>query len=338
MSRKAFILGISGQDGSYLAELLLSKGYEVHGLIRRTNQAENQPAILSDNDSGRKPSIQLHYGDVTDGQALTSLFLDVAPDEVYNLAAQSHVRISFDLPVYTMMTVGLGALHVLEAARHLNQIQPVRVFQASSSEMYGKALQSPQSETTPLNPQSPYACAKVYAHFQTLNYRQSYKLFACSGIMYNHESPRRGETFVTRKITRAATRIKLGLQSKLFLGNLDARRDWGYAKDYVESMWLMLQHDVADDFVIATGRTATIREFLDIVFGSLDLDWRHFVEVDPRYFRPTDIDMLVGDASKAREVLGWMPHTSLEELAKLMVAHDLELAQRELRGHASSEV
>jgi GDPmannose 4,6-dehydratase len=337
MSRKALILGISGQDGSYLAELLLSKGYEVHGLIRRTNQADNPPLLFQDGDLGSKPSLQLHYGDVTDGQALTSLFLDVAPDEVYNLAAQSHVRVSFDLPVYTMMTVGLGALHVLEAARQLNQNQPVRVFQASSSEMYGKALQTPQNEATAFNPQSPYACAKVYAHFQTLNYRQSYKLFACSGIMYNHESPRRGESFVTRKITRAATRIKVGLQSKLFLGNLDARRDWGYAKDYVESMWLMLQHEVADDFVIATGSTATIREFLEIVFGSLDLDWRQFVEIDARYFRPTDIEMLVGNACKAREVLGWSPETTLEELAALMVAHDLELAKQELRGHTGSE-
>ena len=260
---------------------------------------------------------------------MANLVQEVEPDEIYNLAAQSHVRVSFDLPVYTLMTVGMGALHVLEAARLLNQRKPVRVYQASSSEMFGQALETPQRETTPFNPQSPYACAKLYAHFQARNYRDSYGLFTSSGILFNHESPRRGETFVTRKITRAATRIKLGLQSKLYLGNLEARRDWGYARDYVESMWLMLQQDTPDDFVVATGRSTTIREFLDIVFSRLELAWQRHVETDPRYSRPPEVDRLAGDASQARQELGWQPHTSLEQLAELMVAHDLQLASHD---------
>ena len=271
---------------------------------------------------------------MTDGQALTNLVLEIEPDEIYNLGAQSHVRVSFDQPVYTLMTDGVGALNVLEAARILNKRKQTRVYQASSSEMYGAVLETPQSETTPFNPQSPYACAKVYAFFQTINYRRSYGLFASNGILFNHESPRRGETFVTRKITRAATRIKLGLQKKLYLGNLDSKRDWGYAKDYVEAMWLMLQHSEPDDFVVATGETYSIRDFLDMVFGELDLEWDKFVEIDPRYFRPAEVDLLLGDPSKAKSKLGWSPATDARELARIMVEHDLELAQRELHSNS----
>jgi GDPmannose 4,6-dehydratase len=255
--------------------------------------------------------------------------LSLEPDEIYNLGSQSHVRVSFDQPVYTLMTDGVGALNVLEAARILNQKKHVRVYQASSSEMYGAVLETPQKETTPFNPQSPYACAKVYAFFQTINYRRSYGLFSCNGILFNHESPRRGETFVTRKITRAATRIKLGLQKSLFLGNLDAKRDWGFAKDYVEAMWLMLQQDQPDDFVIATGQTYSIREFLQMVFSKLDLDWTKYVQIDPRYFRPAEVDLLLGDPSKANRMLGWTSKTTLDQLASIMVEHDLELAKRE---------
>ena len=255
--------------------------------------------------------------------------LDVAPDEIYNLGAQSHVRVSFDAPAYTVQTTGIGALNVLEAARQLNKNHPVRVYQASSSEMFGDVLQSPQNETTPFQPQSPYACAKVYAFHQTVNYRKAYDLFACNGILFNHESPRRGETFVTRKITRAATRIKLGLQDKLFLGNLDVKRDWGYAKDYVEGMWRMLNHDKPDDYVLATGESRTIRQFLDYAFEHLDLDWNKHVEIDPRYFRPTEVSLLQGDYSKAKRVLGWEPTVSCQELATLMVEHDLDLARNE---------
>lgn len=333
----ALITGITGQDGSYLAELLLDKGYQVHGLVRRsssfsTGRIEHLYRDIHDN-----PQLLLHYGDLTDGQALTNLVLQLEPDEIYNLGAQSHVRVSFDQPVYTLLTDGVGALNVLEAARILNQRRPVRVYQASSSEMYGEVLETPQTERTPFNPQSPYACAKVYAYYQTVNYRRSYGLFASNGILFNHESPRRGETFVTRKITRAATRIKLGLQKKLYLGNLDARRDWGYAKDYVLAMWLILQHDRPDDYVIATGRTHSIRDFLDLVFGHLQLDWQQYVEIDPRYFRPAEVDLLLGDPGKAERELGWKPETDLASLARIMVEHDLELAERERQQkHASS--
>jgi GDPmannose 4,6-dehydratase len=271
----------------------------------------------------------LHYGDLTDGQALTNLVQEIEPDEIYNLGAQSHVRVSFDQPVYTLMSDGVGALNVLEAARLLNKRKKVKVYQASSSEMFGMVLETPQTEKTPFNPQSPYACAKVYAFYQTVNYRRSYDLFASNGILFNHESPRRGETFVTRKITRAATRIKLGMQKKLYLGNIDAKRDWGYAKDYVEAMWLMLQHSEPDDFVIATGKTATIREFLDLTFNHLGLKWEDYVEIDPRYFRPAEVDLLLGDGSKAKDKLGWTPKTDLAELARLMVESDLELAKKE---------
>ena len=334
MTKSAIITGITGQDGSYLAELLLEKGYRVHGVVRRSSSFSTGRIDHLYRDIHESPSLMLHYGDLTDGQALTNLVLDLEPDEIYNLGAQSHVRVSFDQPVYTLMTDGVGALNVLEAARILHRRKPVRVYQASSSEMYGKVLETPQSETTPFNPQSPYACAKVYAFFQTVNYRRSYGLFACNGILFNHESPRRGETFVTRKITRAATRIKMGLQKKLYLGNLDAKRDWGYAKDYVEAMWRMLQQDEPDDFVIASGATYSIREFLDLVFSELDLEWNKYVEVDPRYFRPAEVDLLLGDASKARQKLGWTPQTDVRALAKLMVEHDLELAKRELHGRS----
>lgn len=331
MSKKALITGITGQDGSYLAELLLEKGYEVHGIVRRcstfnTGRIDHIYKDPHETDA----QIFLHYGDLTDGQSLTNLVLDVQPDEIYNLGAQSHVRVSFDSPVYTLHAVGGGALNVLEAARQLNKQKEVRVYQASSSEMFGDVVETPQSENTPFRPQSPYACAKVYAFHQTVNYRHAYDLFATNGILFNHESPRRGETFVTRKITRAATRIKLGLQDKLFLGNLDARRDWGYAKDYVEGMWMMLQHEEPDDFVLATGETFAIRDFLDFVGEHLDWDWEPHVEIDPRYFRPTEVNLLLGDCSRAKEKLGWEPKTSCRELAQLMADHDLELARNEI--------
>ena len=329
-SKTALITGITGQDGSYLAELLLEQGYQVHGIVRRSstfNTDRIDHIYVDPHDSDAR--LFLHYGDLTDGQNLTNLVLNIEPDEIYNLGAQSHVRVSFDAPVYTVQTTAVGALNVLEAARQLNQKQPVRVYQASSSEMFGDVVETPQTEKTPFQPQSPYACAKVYAFHQTVNYRHAYDLFACNGILFNHESPRRGETFVTRKITRAATRIKLGLQDKLYLGNLDAKRDWGYAKDYVRGMWMMLQHDTPDDYVLATGETYTIRQFLDYTFEHLELDWKDYVETDPRYFRPTEVDLLLGDYSKAKEVLGWEPETSCQDLAKLMVDHDLELARNE---------
>ncbi len=329
--KTALITGITGQDGSFLAELLLEKGYDVHGLVRRSSTfgTERIEHLYQDpHESGTR--LQLHYGDLTDGLGLTNLILDVEPDEIYNLGAQSHVRVSFDQPVYTLMSDGVGALNVLEAARQLNKRKESRVYQASSSEMFGKVLETPQSETTPFNPQSPYACAKVYAFHQTVNYRRSYDMFATNGILFNHESERRGETFVTRKITRAATRIKLGLQEKLYLGNLDAKRDWGYAKDYVEAMWLMLQQDEPDDYVIATSETTTVRDFLELTFGQLELDWKKYVEIDPRYYRPAEVDLLLGDATKAREKLGWSPQTDLKQLVGIMVDHDLQLADREL--------
>ena len=330
MRRRAFITGVTGQDGSYLAELLLEKDYEVHGLVRRSSTfgTERIDHIYRDPHS-EGVQFHLHYGDLTDGQGLTNLVLDLEPDEIYNLGAQSHVRVSFDQPAYTLQATGAGALNVLEAARQLHKRKTVKVYQASSSEMFGDVIETPQTETTPFRPQSPYACAKVYAFHQTINYRASYDLFAVNGILFNHESPRRGETFVTRKITRAATRIKLGLQEKLFLGNLDARRDWGYAKDYVHGMWLMLQHETPQDFVLATGETQTVRRFAELVFEQLELDPDEFIEVDPRYFRPAEVDLLLGDASKAQTALGWKAKTTLEELAHLMVEHDLELARRE---------
>jgi GDPmannose 4,6-dehydratase len=329
LTRRALITGITGQDGSYLAELLLEKGYEVHGLVRRSSSfnTERIDHIYQDpHEPGAR--LFLHYGDLTDGQNITNLILDIEPDEIYNLGAQSHVRVSFDQPVYTAQTVAMGALNVLDAARQLNKRRPVRVYQASSSEMYGDVMETPQTEATPFRPQSPYACAKVYAFHQTANYRQAYDLFACNGILFNHESPRRGETFVTRKITRAATRIKLGLQDALYLGNLDAKRDWGYAQDYVDAMWRMLQHSEPDDCVIATGETHTVREFLELAFRLVDLDWRDFVKLDARYMRPTEVNLLLGDSSKAQRILDWRPRTTFQELVRIMVEHDLQLARQ----------
>lgn len=329
-SRKALITGITGQDGSYLAEFLLAKGYEVHGVVRRSSSF-NTERIEHLYEDPHEPGARLflHYGDLTDGTALSNLVLSVEPDEIYNLGAQSHVRVSFDQPLFTVDVDALGTLRILEAARQLQRRQPVRVYQASSSEMYGKVHEVPQRETTPFHPRSPYACAKVFSFYQTVNYREAYGLHASNGILFNHESPWRGETFVTRKITRAATRIKEGLQEKVYLGNLDAKRDWGYAKDYVEAMWLMLQQDEPDDYVIATGETHSVREFLELTFEHLGLRADDHVVVDPRYFRPSEVDLLLGDATKAREKLGWRAETSFSELVKLMVESDWMLAREE---------
>ncbi|NEO20202.1 MULTISPECIES: GDP-mannose 4,6-dehydratase [unclassified Moorena] len=325
--KRALITGITGQDGSYLAELLLEKGYEVHGIIRRTStfNTDRIDHIYQD-PHNPQTRLFLHYGDLTDGLTLQRILEDVQPIEVYNLGAQSHVRVSFDSPEYTVDATGMGTLRLLEAVRHYQQRigSQVRFYQAGSSEMFGLVQAVPQSETTPFYPRSPYACAKVYAHWQTINYRESYGLFACNGILFNHESPRRGETFVTRKITRALARIVAGQQKKLYLGNLDARRDWGYAKDYVRAMWLMLQQDEPDDYVVATGQTQSIREFLDIAFGLVNLDWQQYVEIDPRYFRPAEVDLLLGDATKANTILGWQPSVSFKQLVEIMVNADLQ--------------
>jgi GDPmannose 4,6-dehydratase len=325
--KKALITGITGQDGSYLAELLLDKGYEVWGIVRRSSSFHTKRIDHLYQDPHEDPRLKLVYGDLTDGSNLAHIVYDIQPDEVYNLGAQSHVRVSFDMPIYTVNSDALGTLRLLEAIRSMKN--PPRFYQASSSEMYGKVLETPQSERTPFYPRSPYGCAKVYSFWQTVNYREAYGLYACNGILFNHESPRRGETFVTRKITRAAARIKVGLQDKLYLGNLDARRDWGFAKDYVEAMWLILQQDIAEDYVIATGETHSVREFLDEVFGYLGLDWQEYVEIDPRYFRPTEVDVLQGDASKARRQLGWEPKVSFRELARLMADDDMRRANRD---------
>ncbi|MGB3293731.1 MAG: GDP-mannose 4,6-dehydratase [Phormidesmis sp.] len=326
-SKRALITGITGQDGSYLAELLLDKGYEVHGIIRRTstfNTDRIDHIYVDPHQEGAK--IFLHYGDLNDGTMLRRILEQVMPQEVYNLGAQSHVRVSFDSPEYTVDTVAMGALRLLEAIRDYQQRtgEQVRFYQAGSSEMFGKVQHVPQSEETPFYPRSPYSCAKVYAHWQTINYRESYDMFATNGILFNHESPRRGETFVTRKITRALARIVAGQQKTLYLGNLDAKRDWGYAKDYVRAMWLMLQQDAPDDFVIATGETYSIRNFLDIAFQYVGLDWNDYVAFDERYLRPAEVDLLIGDPSKAKRVLGWEPEISFEGLVKLMVDSDLE--------------
>jgi len=325
--KKALVTGITGQDGSYLAELLLEKDYQVWGLIRRSSSFHTGRIDHIYKDPHEEPNLRLVYGDLTDGGNLSSVINEIQPDEVYNLGAQSHVRVSFDMPIYTVDTDALGTLRLLEAIRSSNK--PVRFYQASSSEMYGKAVEIPQNEKTPFYPRSPYACAKVYSYWQAVNYREAYGLFACNGILFNHESPRRGETFVTRKITRAATRIKLGLQKKLYLGNLDAKRDWGFAGDYVQAMWLMLQQDKPDDYVVATGETHSVREFVQEVFEYLDLDWRDHVEIDPRYFRPTEVDLLQGDPSKAKKVLGWQPKVSFRELVRMMTDADMKIAQRE---------
>ena len=325
--KKALITGITGQDGSYLTELLLKKGYQVWGIIRRSSSFHTGRIDHLYKDPHEQPALRLVYGDLTDGGNLSTIMNEVRPDEVYNLGAQSHVRVSFDTPIYTVNTDALGTLRLLETIRMMEK--PAKFYQASSSEMYGKAVETPQTEKTPFYPRSPYGCAKVYSFWQTLNYREAYGLFACNGILFNHESPRRGETFVTRKITQAATRIKLGLQDKLYLGNLDAKRDWGFAGDFVETMWLMLQQDKPDDYVIATGETHSVREFLDEVFRHLDMDWHKYVETDPRYLRPSEVDCLMGDASKAKRILKWEPKVTFKELARLMTDADMEIAKRE---------
>lgn len=330
--RRALITGITGQDGSYLAELLLNKGYEVHGMIRRSSSFNTRrlETIYQDpHEAGAR--LYLHYGDVTDANGMARLVRQLKPTEIYNLAAQSHVRVSFDQAIYTADTTAVGTVKLLEAVRDFQETSgyQIRYYQASSSEQYGLAAETPQRETTPFHPRSPYAAAKIYAHWITVNYRESYGLHASCGILFNHESPRRGETFVTRKITRAAGRIKCGLQQKLYLGNLDANRDWGFAGDYVEAMWLMLQQETPDDYVVATGQTFSVRDFLDRVFARLDLDWKDLVQIDQRYFRPAEVDLLQGDATKARTKLGWEPRVSFDELVAMMTDSDLELARRE---------
>jgi len=326
--KRALITGITGQDGSYLAELLLRKGYEVHGIIRRSSSFNTERINHLYADPHRADArLFLHFGDLSDGTGIREIVSRIQPDEVYNLGAQSHVRVSFDQPVYTTQVDAIGTIRLLEAVRDVGLA--IRYYQASSSEMYGKVIETPQTETTPFYPRSPYACAKVFSYWQTINYREAYDMFCCNGILFNHESPRRGETFVTRKITRAAARIREGLQDKLFLGNLDAKRDWGFAGDYVEAMWLMLQQDKPDDYVIATGETHSVREFLDEVFGHLDLDWHRHVEIDPRYFRPTEVDLLLGDASKAKKALNWEPKVTFKQLARMMTDADWRVARQE---------
>jgi len=322
MTKKALITGITGQDGSYLTELLLEKGYEVHGIIRRSSSfnTERIDHIYTD------PHIEntklfLHYGDLADSSNISRILEKVAPDEIYNLGAQSHVRVSFDTPEYTGDVVGLGTLRILDAIKD-TQIN-TKFYQASSSELYGKVQEIPQKETTPFYPRSPYAAAKLYAYWITVNYRESYNMYACNGILFNHESPRRGETFVTKKITKALAKIVAGKQDKLYLGNLDAKRDWGYAKDYVEAMWLMLQQEVPEDFVIATGETYSVKDFLTEAFKTVNLDWEKYVEIDSRYFRPAEVELLIGDPSKAKQKLNWTPKTSFKELVKIMVEADL---------------
>ena len=328
--KKALITGITGQDGSYLAELLLSKGYEVHGVIRRAstfNTSRIDHLYRDPHVNGVK--LFLHYGDLADSVQMVKLLYELQPDEIYNLGAQSHVRVSFDIPEYTGDVVGLGSVRILEAIREAGLVKKCRFYQASSSEMFGKVQQVPQTEETPFWPRSPYGCAKMYAHWLTVNYRESYNLHASSGILFNHESPRRGETFVTRKITRAATRIKLGLQDSLYMGNLDAKRDWGYAKEYVEMMWVMLQQDKPDDYVVATNETHTVKEFIQETFGLLNLDWEKYGKYDARYERPAEVELLIGNPAKAKRQLGWEPKVRFKELVKIMTEADLDLAKRE---------
>lgn len=328
--KRALITGITGQDGSYLTELLLEKGYEVHGLIRRSASFNTQridhlyqdPHIMG-------TRLYLHYADLSDAGNLMKLVHEIRPDELYHLGAQSHVRVSFDIPEYTADVTAIGTLRLLEALRSAGIDKTCRFYQASSSELYGKVQETPQRETTPFYPRSPYAVAKLYAYWAVVNYREAYGMFAANGILFNHESPRRGPTFVTRKITMAAARIKMGLQNALYLGNLDARRDWGFAGDYVEGMWRILQHDTPDDFVLATGETHSIREFCEETFGLLDLDWKEYVRYDARYERPTEVDLLLGDSSKARKVLDWKPKYDFKQLVRLMVDSDLKLARQE---------
>ena len=330
-SPKALVTGITGQDGSYLAELLLSKGYEVHGIIRRASTFNTSRIDhLYHDPHVNGVSLFLHYGDLSDSTNLVKLMYGLRPDEVYHLGAQSHVKVSFEMPEYTGDISGLGTVRLLEAIRETGT--KCRFYQASSSEMYGRAREVPQNENTPFYPRSPYACAKVYAFWTTVNYREAFGIHACNGILFNHESPRRGETFVTRKITRAVARIQAGVQRKLFLGNLEARRDWGYAPEYVEAMWRMLQQEKPDDFVIATGEDHSVREFVEEAFGYAGLDWQACVEVDTRYFRPSEVDALCGDASKAGVTLGWQPKTGFRDLVRLMVDADREQLARQIRG------
>lgn len=334
--KTALITGITGQDGSYLAELLLEKGYTVHGIIRRSSSFNtNRIDHLYKDPHNPATRLFLHYGDLSDSSNLNRLIEKIGPDEIYHLGAQSHVRVSFDTPEYTGDVTGLGTLRLLDAIRETGVA--AKFYQASSSEMYGLVQEVPQSETTPFYPRSPYACAKVYSYWITVNYREAYNMFACNGILFNHESPRRGETFVTRKITRAVARIKAGLQKELFLGNLDAKRDWGYAKEYVEAMWLMLQQDEPDDYVVATGETHSVREFLEEAFSCAGLQWEDYVKIDPRYFRPSEVELLIGDASKARTKLGWEPKVHFKELVRLMVDADIDTLQRKLSGKVEVE-
>src|SRR5919106_2092917 len=318
--KRALITGITGQDGSYLTEFLLEKGYQVFGIVRRSSSFNTDRIDhLYQDPHVPNARLRMFYGDLNDSSSLNQILRQTEPEEIYNLGAQSHVRVSFDVPEYTGEVTGLGTVRILEAIRDTG-IKP-KFYQASSSELFGRVREVPQTELTPFYPRSPYACAKAYAYHITVNYRESYGLFACNGILFNHESERRGETFVSRKITRAATRIKLGLQNKLYLGNLEARRDWGYAKDYVEAMWLMMQAETSDDYVIATGETHSVREFCEETFGYLDLDWKEHVEIDPWYYRPSEVDLLLGDATKARKQLGWEPRVTFRELVRLMVNH-----------------
>ncbi len=359
MAKRALITGVTGQDGAYLSKFLLDKGYEVHGIKRRASSFNTTRIDPLYQDPHEKDvEFHLHYGDLTDSTNLIRIVQSVKPDEIYNLGAQSHVQVSFDTPEYTANSDALGTLRLLESIRLLGMEKDVRFYQASSSEMYGKVAETPQRETTPFHPRSPYGAAKVYSYWVTVNYREAYRMFAANGILFNHESPMRGETFVTRKITRAAARIKLGLQDRVFLGNLDAKRDWGYAGDYVEAMWLMLQQDEPDDFVIATGETRSVRDFVNRVFAEvgIDIEWKGsgtdergidarsgntLIEIDPRYFRPAEVDLLLGDATKARETFGWKPKVSFNELVKMMVDADSEEAERQkyLRegGHVTVE-
>ena len=329
--KKALITGITGQDGSYLAELLLKKGYMVYGIIRRSSSFNTQRIdhLYQDpHESSRK--LHLVYGDLNDASSLNSLIKNIRPDEIYNLGAQSHVKVSFEVPEYTAEVTGVGATRLLEAIRDTGV--KTKFYQASSSEMYGKVLETPQTELTPFYPRSPYGAAKVYAYWMTVNYREAYNIFACNGILFNHESPRRGETFVTRKITMALARIKLGLQKKLYLGNIDAKRDWGFAGDYVEAMWLMLQQPKADDFIIASGETHSVKEFLQEAFDYIKLDWKKYVAIDKKYFRPTEVDLLLGDSSKARRVLKWKPKVSFKQLVRMMVDSDMKLVRQTMYG------
>ncbi|MEN9577159.1 MAG: GDP-D-mannose dehydratase, NAD(P)-binding [Pseudomonadota bacterium] len=333
--KRAFITGITGQDGSYLAEFLLAKGYEVHGLIRRASSfnTDRIDHLYKDrHEAGIR--LRLVYGDLNDASSLNRTLREIKPDEVYNLGAQSHVRVSFDIPEYTAEVTGLGTVRLLEAIRQSDL--DCRFYQASSSELFGKVEEIPQRETTPFRPRSPYACAKAYSYFITVNYREAYGMHASNGILFNHESPRRGETFVTRKVTRAVAHIKHGVQEKLFMGNLDAKRDWGFAGDYVEGMWLMLQQDKPDDYVLATGETHSVRELLDVAFSHAGLDWKEHVEIDPAYFRPSEVDLLQGDASKARAALGWAPRVGFKELIEMMVDADIERVRAKIHGSAST--